>query len=69
MNVSVFSFRPPLKRSLFPVQRVAEIVANRAAAKSFLFLVFFGFFAFGKKIIFDPKFLFDKNEKKVLSQH
>ena len=26
---------PPLKKSLFPVQRVAEIVASRAAAKSF----------------------------------
>ena len=26
--------RPSLKKSLFPVQRVAEIVASRAAAKS-----------------------------------
>ena len=25
--------RPPLKKSLFPVQRVAVIVASRAAAK------------------------------------
>ena len=34
-------FRPPLKKSLFPVQRVAEIMASRAAAKSFFFLGFF----------------------------
>ena len=27
--------RPPLKKSLFPVQRVAIIVASREAAKSF----------------------------------
>ena len=27
-----------LKKSLFPLQRVAKIVASRAAAKSFLFL-------------------------------
>ena len=27
-----------LKKSLFPVQRVAQIVASHAAAKSFLFL-------------------------------
>ena len=34
--------RPPLKKSLFPVQRVAEILASQAAAISFFF--FFSFF-------------------------
>ena len=32
---------PPLKKSLFPVQRVAIIVASREAAKSFFFSLFF----------------------------
>ena len=32
--------RPPLKKSLFPVQRVAIIVASREAAKSFFFFFF-----------------------------
>ena len=35
--------RPPIKKSLFPVQRVAEIMASRAATISFLFFHFFGF--------------------------
>ena len=33
--------RPPLKKSWFPVQRVAEIMAIRAAAISFFFFFFF----------------------------
>ena len=33
--------RPPLKKSLFAVQRVAEIMATRAAANSFLFFLLF----------------------------
>ena len=33
--------RPPLKKTLFPVQRVAEIVASRAVAKSSFFPPFF----------------------------
>ena len=40
--------RPPLKKSLFPVQRVAEIVASWAAAKLY-FSPFFLFF--GKKMM------------------
>ena len=36
-----------LKKSLFPVQRVAEIMASRTAAKS----SFFPFFVGGKKIV------------------
>ena len=41
------ALRPPLKKSLFPVQRVAEIMAGRAAAKKkSVFLSFFG-----KKIV------------------
>ena len=32
---SQMALRPPLKKSLFPVQRVAIIVASREAAKSF----------------------------------
>ena len=35
------SLRPPLEKSLFPVQRVAKIVASRAAAKSSFFSFFF----------------------------
>ena len=34
----LFNYKPPeatLKKTLFPVQRVAEIVARRVAAKSF----------------------------------
>ena len=34
---------PPLKKSLFPVQRVAEIVASRAAANFFFPSSFFLF--------------------------
>ena len=37
----VYVIRPPLKKSLFPVKRVAEIVASQAAAKSFFFPLFF----------------------------
>ena len=33
--------RPPLKKSLFPVQRVAIIMASREAAKSFFFYIYF----------------------------
>ena len=33
----VCTVRPPLKKSLFPVQRVAIIMASREAAKSFFF--------------------------------
>ena len=33
--------RPPLKKSLFPGQRVAEIVTSRATAKSSFFLFCF----------------------------
>ena len=35
------SMGPPLKKSLFPVQLVAEIMVSQAAAKSFLFLFVF----------------------------
>ena len=52
--------RPPLKKSLFPVQRVAEIMASRAAAKSFFF-----FFVFGKKIV---KIVLKKKEKIVKNE-
>ena len=31
-----------LKKNVFPVQRVAEIMASRAAAKSFFFFFFLG---------------------------
>ena len=31
------SLRPPLKKSLFPVQRVVKMMATRAAANSFYF--------------------------------
>ena len=48
------ALRPPLKKSLFPVQRVAEIVASRAAA-----------FFFGKKII---TFLNKKNCKNEIKK-
>ena len=34
-------FRPSSKKSLFPVQRVAIIVASREAAKSFFFSIYF----------------------------
>ena len=56
--------RPPLKTSLFPVQRVAEIMAIRAAAKSFFFSVFS---FFGKKIvkIILEIFFFENEKKKV----
>ena len=37
----IFAYQATLKKSLFPVQRVAEIMASRAAAKSFFFLLFF----------------------------
>ena len=33
--------RPPLKKSLFPVQQVAIIMASREAAKSFFFIYIF----------------------------
>ena len=56
------------KKSLFPVQRMAVIVASRAAA---IYIFFPIFFLFGTKIlyIFGKKInLFCKNEKKVLSR-
>ena len=44
LHIIIFSdIRLPLKKSLFPVQRVAEIMASRAAAKSSS-LFFFRFF-------------------------
>ena len=41
--------RPPLKKSLSPVQRVAIIVASREAAKSFFFFFFFPLYRNGRK--------------------
>ena len=41
VNCSLYDMRPPLKKGLFPVQRGAEIVASRAAAKSLFFSLFF----------------------------
>ena len=35
------NMRSPLKKSVFPVQRVAEIMASQAATKSFFFRFFF----------------------------
>ena len=35
VGLIVTLLRPPSKQSLFPVQRMAKIVASRAAAKSF----------------------------------
>ena len=52
--------RPPLKKSLFPVYRVAEIVASRAAAKS----SFFSFFFFWKWWNLDHKKKMGKMKKK-----
>ena len=37
----VLGVRPPLNKSLFPVQQVAEISATRAATNSFLFFPLF----------------------------
>ena len=61
--------RPPLKKSLFPVQRVAEIVASWAAANlsSFLRVSFFlggGGGRGGKKIMKFLRIFFWQNEKK-----
>ena len=37
------SLRPPLKKSLFPVQRAAQMMATRAVVNSFFFFpLFFG---------------------------
>ena len=40
-TIRFFIIRPSSKKSLFPVQRVAIIVASREAAKSFFFLIYF----------------------------
>ena len=45
----LFNVGPPLKKKLFPAQRVAEILASKAAAKSFFFSFFFG--GGGKKMM------------------
>ena len=55
--------RPPLKKSLFPVQRVAEIVASRAAALPFFFPLFF--FLLENIEIFDPKRIGKMKKKEV----
>ena len=59
--------RLSIKKSLFPVQRVAEIKASRAAAIFFFPLYYF----FGTKIlsIFRIFFFFCKNGKKSLQSH
>ena len=59
--------RPSIKKSLFPVQRVAEIMASRAAAIFFFLHLFF----FDRKIlsIFDFFLIFSKMKKKWLQSH
>ena len=42
-NSKEFFFQATLKKSLFSVQRVAEIIATRAAAKSSVFFTSFMF--------------------------
>ena len=54
--------RPPLKKSLFPVQRVAIIVASREAAKSFFF--FFPLYRNGSKKAGEKKKKIGNYEKK-----
>ena len=61
------NIKATLKKSLFSVQQVAEIIATRAAANSssfFLFSFFFFFFSFffGEK---STENWWGKNEKKV----
>ena len=47
--VTTFLSKATLKKSLFPVQRVAIIVASREAAKSFFFFFFFPLYRNGRK--------------------
>ena len=57
------------KKSLFPVQRVAEIMASRASAIFFFFFPHFFFFNWKILSIFGKKKSFCKNEKKSLWSH
>ena len=63
---AISDIRLSIKKSLFPVQRVAEMMASRAAAKFFTPT----FFLFDRKIlsIFGNLFFVAKMKKKVSSR-